>query len=93
MPPPLPTRSSGGLPTAYAVNGAGNSNETKPEPPPEEYNVPALPPKKSVSRMSTEVAVSPVPQVGTGFKVLCLYSSVGDLRGFMLLEGLKDLFQ
>ncbi|XP_078368993.1 dedicator of cytokinesis protein 1-like [Oculina patagonica] len=62
VPPPLPTRTSGGLPTDFAVNGAEAVDESKVEPPAMEDNLPALPPKKSVSRMSAEVNGPPVPE-------------------------------
>ena len=66
IPPPLPSRSSGGLPTTFAVNGSGAVDETKSERPAEHDNLPALPPKKSLSRMSAEVDLSPVSQVRNG---------------------------
>ena len=76
-PPPYPTRNSGALPTNGAVNGAGVGDDSVPEPSVGEDNVPALPPKKSVSRMSTDLNELPVaekPKVGTisSYK-LCLY--------------------
>ena len=75
-PPPYPTRNSGGLPTNGAVNGAGVGDASVPEPSVGEDNVPALPPKKSVSRMSTDLNELPVaekPKVGTSSSYkLCL---------------------
>ena len=69
IPPPLPSRSSGGVPTTFAVNGSGTVDETKAERAAEQDNLPALPPKKSVSRMSAEVDLSPVSQVRNGWSL------------------------
>ena len=45
------------------LNGAETGDESKVVPPPAgEDNLPALPPKKSVSRMSAEVNGPPVPE-------------------------------
>ena len=68
VPPPLPSRNSGGLPTNLAINGAATGEDSVPKPSADEDNVPALPPKKSVSRMSGEVNELAVPEkakVGT----------------------------
>ena len=67
--PPFPSRSSGGVPTTFAVNGSGTVDETKAERAAEQDNLPALPPKKSVSRMSAEVDLSPVSQVRNGWSL------------------------
>ncbi|KAJ7386091.1 Dedicator of cytokinesis protein 3 [Desmophyllum pertusum] len=77
-PPPLPTRTSGDLPTNFVVNGAEIGNEAKVAPPASEDNLPALPPKKSVSRMSVEVNEPPVPEKPK--RPVTLTSPVDDLE-------------
>lgn len=54
VPPPLPTRTSIGLPADNSVNGAVTGNEPREAPAVDDVNLPALPPKKSISRMSLD---------------------------------------
>lgn len=60
--PALPPKRKSMLVSNPTINGAEIGDESKVFPPPaSEDNLPALPPKKSVSRMSAEVNGPPVP--------------------------------
>ena len=61
--PALPPKRKSALVSSPTVNGAETGDESKDVPhPSSEDNLPALPPKKSVSRMSAEVNGPPVPE-------------------------------
>ena len=63
MSPALPPKRRSMVVSNPTINGAEIGDESKGIPPPaNEDNVPALPPKKSVSRMSAEVNGPPVPE-------------------------------
>ena len=64
MSPALPPKRKSIVVSNSSINGAGTGDESKVVPPPaREDNLPALPPKKSVSRMSAEVNGPPVPEI------------------------------
>lgn len=63
MSPALPPKRKSMVVSNPTLNGAETGGESKVIPPPaSEDNLPALPPKKSVSRMSAEVNGPPVPE-------------------------------
>ena len=64
MSPALPPKRKSIVVSNSSINGAGTGDESKVVPPPaRENNLPALPPKKSVSRMSAEVNGPPVAEI------------------------------